>query len=81
MSPRRTGLTRLGRYLTGRWLLVARPGRRRDRRAPRPSPGGWLLVRAAIDDGIAKGDGHTLTVVVIAYLAAERASAGSASWC
>ena len=31
--------------------------------------GGWLLVRAAIDDGIAKHDEHTLTVVVIAYLA------------
>jgi len=31
--------------------------------------GGWLLVRAAIDDGIGKGDEHTLTVVVVAYLA------------
>jgi ATP-binding cassette subfamily B protein len=30
--------------------------------------GGWLLVRAAIDDGIAKHNEHTLTVVVIAYL-------------
>jgi ABC-type multidrug transport system fused ATPase/permease subunit len=31
--------------------------------------GGWLLVRAAIDDGIGKGNEHTLTVVVVAYLA------------
>jgi ATP-binding cassette subfamily B protein len=31
--------------------------------------GGWLLVRAAIDDGIGKGDEHTLTVVVVGYLA------------
>jgi len=31
--------------------------------------GGWLLVRAAIDDGIGKSDEHTLTVVVVAYLA------------
>ena len=31
--------------------------------------GGWLLVRTAIDDGIAKGDEHTLTVVVVLYLA------------
>ncbi len=30
--------------------------------------GGWLLIRAAIDDGITAGDVHTLTVVVIAYL-------------
>ena len=30
--------------------------------------GGWLLVRAAIDDGIAKHDEHTLTVVVAVYL-------------
>ncbi len=30
--------------------------------------GGWLLVREAIDDGIAKHDEHTLTVVVAVYL-------------
>jgi ABC-type multidrug transport system fused ATPase/permease subunit len=30
--------------------------------------GGWLLVRAAIDDGIAKHNRHTLTVVVVVYL-------------
>src|SRR5205085_4233110 len=30
--------------------------------------GGWLLVRAAIDDGIARGNTHTLTLVVAAYL-------------
>ena len=31
--------------------------------------GGWLLVRAAIDDGISKHDDRTLTIVVVAYLA------------
>ena len=30
--------------------------------------GGWLLVRAAIDNGIAKGDGHYLTLIVVIYL-------------
>jgi ATP-binding cassette subfamily B protein len=68
VSPSRTGLTRLGRYLTGRWLLVAGLIAVATGSAAAQS-GGWLLVRAAIDDGIAKGDEHTLTVVVIAYLA------------
>jgi ABC-type multidrug transport system fused ATPase/permease subunit len=68
VSPRRTGLTRLGRYLTGRWLLVAALVAIATGSAAAQS-GGWLLVRAAIDDGIAKGDRHTLTVVVAAYLA------------
>ncbi|MGH3138296.1 MAG: ABC transporter transmembrane domain-containing protein, partial [Gaiellales bacterium] len=68
MSPSRPGLTRLGRYLTGRWLLVAGLIAVATGSAAAQS-GGWLLVRAAIDDGIAKGDEHTLTVVVVAYLA------------
>ena len=63
MSASRTGLSRLGRYLPGRWLLVAgliviATG------SAAAQAGGWLLVRVAIDDGIAKGDEHTLTVVV-----------------
>jgi ABC-type multidrug transport system fused ATPase/permease subunit len=65
---RRTGLSRLGRYLTGRWPLVLALVAIATGSAAAQS-GGWLLVRAAIDDGIAKGDRHTLTVVVIAYLA------------
>jgi ATP-binding cassette subfamily B protein len=66
-SPR-TGLTRLGRYLTGRWPLVLALVAIATGSAAAQS-GGWLLVRAAIDDGIGKGDRHTLTVVVVAYLA------------
>jgi ABC-type multidrug transport system fused ATPase/permease subunit len=68
LRSRRTGLTRLGRYLTGRWPLVLGLVAIATGSAAAQS-GGWLLVRAAIDDGIAKGDRHTLTVVVIAYLA------------
>jgi len=68
VSRNRTGLSRLGRYLRGRWpyvtlLVVIATG------SAAAQSGGWLLVRAAIDDGIAKHDEHTLTVVVIAYLA------------
>ena len=66
---RRTGLTRLGGYLRGRWLLRRRPGRWSPPASAAAQTGGWLLVRAAIDDGIAKGDEHTLTVVVVIYLA------------
>ncbi len=67
VSANRTGLSRLGRYLSGRWLLVAgliviATG------SAAAQAGGWLLVRVAIDDGIAKGDEHTLTVVVAIYL-------------
>ena len=68
MSHRRTGLSRLGRYLTGRWALVGGLILVATVSAAAQS-GGWLLVRAAIDDGIAKGDEHTLTVVVVLYLA------------
>jgi ATP-binding cassette subfamily B protein len=68
VSRRRTGLTRLGRYLTGRRPLVLGLVLVATVSAAAQS-GGWLLVRAAIDDGIAKGDEHTLTVVVALYLA------------
>ncbi len=68
MSRRpRTGLSRLGRYLRGRWLFVSLLVVIATGSAAAQS-GGWLLVRAAIDDGIAKHDEHTLTIVVIAYL-------------
>ena len=63
----RTGLSRLGRYLSGRWLLVACLIAVATGSAAAQS-GGWLLVRAAIDDGIAKHNRHTLTVVVAVYL-------------
>ena len=68
MSAKRTGLTRLGRYLTGRWGLVAGLVAVATASAAAQS-GGWLLVRAAIDDGIGRGDRHTLTIVVALYLA------------
>jgi ABC-type multidrug transport system fused ATPase/permease subunit len=68
VSRRRTGLTRLGRYLTGRWPLVIGLVVIATVSAAAQA-GGWLLVRAAIDDGIATGDRHTLTVVVALYLA------------
>ncbi|HEY3764709.1 MAG TPA: ABC transporter ATP-binding protein [Gaiellales bacterium] len=67
MSRNRTGLSRLGRYLSGRWRLVACLIAIATGSAAAQS-GGWLLVRAAIDDGIAKHDRHTLTVVVAIYL-------------
>jgi ABC-type multidrug transport system fused ATPase/permease subunit len=37
--------------------------------------GGWLLVRSAIDNGIAKGDTGYLTVIVVIYLCV-----GAAGW-
>ena len=56
MPPRRrTGLSRLTRYLDGRWgvvalLLLAAVGE------AAAQTGGWLLVRDAINNGVAKGD-------------------------
>jgi ATP-binding cassette, subfamily B, bacterial len=66
-SPR-TGLSRLSRYLQGRWLVVTAMILVATGSAAAQS-GGWLLVRAAIDDGISKHDDRTLTIVVVAYLA------------
>ncbi|MDQ5821929.1 MAG: ABC transporter ATP-binding protein/permease, partial [Actinomycetota bacterium] len=63
----RTGLSRLSRYLEGRWplvgvlTLVAVAG-------AACQTGGWLLVRSAIDDGIRGNDKQYLTIIVIAYL-------------
>ena len=65
---RRTGLSRLSRYLQGRWLVVTAMILVATGSAAAQS-GGWLLVRAAIDDGISKHDDRTLTIVVVAYLA------------
>jgi ABC-type multidrug transport system fused ATPase/permease subunit len=64
----RTGLTRLARYVEGRWALIAALTLIATAGAAAQA-GGWLLVRVAIDDGIAKGDEQLLTVVVGVYLA------------
>jgi ABC-type multidrug transport system fused ATPase/permease subunit len=69
LPPRhkRTGLSRLSRYLECRWplvgvlTLVAVGG-------AACQTGGWLLVRSAIDRGIRGEDKHYLTLIVIAYL-------------
>jgi ABC-type multidrug transport system fused ATPase/permease subunit len=63
----RVGLSRLARYLEGRWLavagltLVATGG-------AAAQTGGWLLVRDAIDHGIRGHDSRRLTIVVAIYL-------------
>jgi ABC-type multidrug transport system fused ATPase/permease subunit len=67
VSRQRTGMTRLGRYLEGRWLfvllmVVVATG------SAAAQAGGWLLVREAIDEGIAKGDERTLSIVVGIYI-------------
>ncbi|MDX6522010.1 MAG: ATP-binding cassette, subfamily multidrug efflux pump [Gaiellales bacterium] len=71
---RRTGLTRLSIYLRGRWwavavLVVVATGQ------AAAQTGGWLLVRAAIDNGISKGDKSYLTVIVAIYVVV-----GGAGW-
>ncbi|MDX6545360.1 MAG: ATP-binding cassette, subfamily multidrug efflux pump [Gaiellales bacterium] len=71
---RRTGLTRLSIYLRGRWwavavLVVVATGQ------AAAQTGGWLLVRAAIDNGISKGDKSYLTVIVAIYVIV-----GGAGW-
>ncbi len=64
---RRTGLSRLARYLEGRWkwvavlTLVAVGG-------AAAQTGGWLLVRAAIDHGIRGRNEGYLAAVVGVYL-------------
>ncbi len=74
MSDRRHGLSRLAPYLEGRWravalmVVVATGG-------AAAQTGGWILVRLAIDDGIAKSNRHYLVVVVAAYLLL-----GAAGW-
>ncbi len=65
---RRTGLSRLSIYLRGRWwavagLVVIATGQ------AAAQTGGWLLVRAAIDNGIVAGDERYLTLIVGIYIA------------
>jgi ATP-binding cassette subfamily B protein len=65
---RRTGLSRLSIYLRGRWwavagLVVIATGQ------AAAQTGGWLLVRAAIDNGIVAGDERYLTLIVAIYIA------------
>jgi len=65
-------VTRLGRYLEGRWLLVSLLTLVATGGAAAQA-GGWLIVRAAIDDGIAQGDESLLTELVIVYLGVNAA--------
>jgi ABC-type multidrug transport system fused ATPase/permease subunit len=71
---RRTGLSRLSTYLQGKRLLVAGMVLAATGQAAAQT-GGWLLVRSAIDNGIAKGDTGYLTVIVVIYLCV-----GAAGW-
>jgi ABC-type multidrug transport system fused ATPase/permease subunit len=73
-SRARIGLSRLSRYLEGKWLTVALLVVVATGQAAAQS-GGWLLVRAAIDHGIARHDERYLTVVVIIYICV-----GAAGW-
>jgi ABC-type multidrug transport system fused ATPase/permease subunit len=66
----RTGLTRLTRYLEGRYglvvlLLFAAVGE------AAAQTGGWLLVRDAINNGVSKGDETFLTEIVVVYLVVQ----------
>ena len=66
----RTGLSRLLRYLAGRWpfvalLMLAAIGE------AAAQTGGWLLVREAINRGVAKGDQGFLALIVGVYLAVQ----------
>jgi ABC-type multidrug transport system fused ATPase/permease subunit len=63
----RTGLTRLARYLEGRWpfvclLLLAAIGE------AAAQTGGWILVREAINRGVVKGDQGFLGLIVGIYV-------------
>jgi len=67
---RRTGLTRLARYLEGRrgvvtLLLLAAVGE------AAAQTGGWLLVRDAINNGVSKGDETFLAEIVGIYLVVQ----------
>ena len=66
----RTGLTRLTRYLEGRYglvvlLLFAAVGE------AAAQTGGWLLVRDAINNGVSKGDETFLAEIVVVYLVVQ----------
>ena len=68
----RTGLTRLTRYLEGqRWLVTGLVLAAIGEAAAQT--GGWLLVREAINRGIAKGDETFLTAIVGVYLLVQAA--------
>src|SRR4051812_33845792 len=73
LQPRRTGLSRLGRYLHGQWgrvgflAVIAMLG------AAGPVVG-LLLVQDAIDNGMKKGDVSRLTRDVIIYLSVNAAA-------
>jgi ABC-type multidrug transport system fused ATPase/permease subunit len=58
---------RLARYLEGRRLLAATMLLVATGNAAAQT-GGWLLVRAAIDNGIRTGDERYLTIIVVIYL-------------
>ena len=66
----RTGLTRLTRYLEGRYglvvlLMFAAVGE------AAAQTGGWLLVRDAINNGVSKGDETFLAEIVVVYLVVQ----------
>jgi ABC-type multidrug transport system fused ATPase/permease subunit len=66
----RTGLTRLTRYLEGRYafvalLLLAAVGEAASQ------TGGWLLVRVAINSGVSKGNETFLAEIVGVYLVVQ----------
>ncbi len=68
----RTGLTRLARYLEGRWpfvalLMLAAIGE------AAAQTGGWILVREAINRGVVKGDQGFLGLIVAVYVAVQAA--------
>ncbi|HET6849932.1 MAG TPA: ABC transporter ATP-binding protein [Gaiellales bacterium] len=71
---RRTGLGRLSAYLQGKRMQVLTMVLVATGQAAAQT-GGWLLVRAAIDNGIAKGDSRYLSVIVVIYLCV-----GAAGW-
>ena len=64
---RRVGLTRLGRYLRGRWALVGVYALVAALAAAGPVIG-LLLVQDAIDNGMRAGDTHRLALDVAIYL-------------
>jgi ABC-type multidrug transport system fused ATPase/permease subunit len=68
----RTGLTRLARYLEGRWpfvalLMLAAIGE------AAAQTGGWILVREAINRGVVRGDQRFLGLIVGVYIAVQAA--------
>ena len=80
MPPRkRTGLSRLGRYLRGRWARVAFLGAIAVAASSGPVLG-LLLVKDAIDNGMLGHDSPRLAADVGAYLAINAAAWVLTSW-